>query len=124
MREYCFTYLYAVLLALGGFIGLATEVRNGSLGGGVRSGAVLSLSSRTVCSTTCQEAMEDRNSRQRNRHQPRHRQVLHDMLTAIDLSKLPSTSETNAPAPSAPEPTGKVWYKENARIPSGHTMQN
>ena len=43
MHEYCFTYLCAVLLALGGFIGSAAEGGNGSLGGGVGSGAVLSL---------------------------------------------------------------------------------
>ena len=40
MHEYCSTYLYAVLLALGGFIGLATEGWNGSLRGGVGSDAV------------------------------------------------------------------------------------
>ena len=47
MYEYCLTYLYSVLLALGGFIGLASEGWNGSFGGSVGSGAVHNLPAHT-----------------------------------------------------------------------------
>ncbi len=41
MYDFCFTYPYAVLLALGGLISYATKDGTGSLGGGVGLGAVL-----------------------------------------------------------------------------------
>lgn len=43
MYDFCFTYPYAFLLALGGFVGYLNKGSTASLAGGVGSGAVLFL---------------------------------------------------------------------------------